>query len=410
MKKKILSLVVVMAMLLSFMPVIAQAETSGECGDNLTWTLDDNGTLTISGEGTMKDWISYSYAPWDSSSSSIKNVIIGNSVESIGDHAFGYCSSLESVTIGNSVESIGDYAFWKCSGLKSVTIGNSVESIGERAFGYCSSLESVIIPDSVTSIGDCAFYKCSSLTSVVIPDSVESIGWNAFGYCSSLTSVIIGNGVTSIGDSAFYECSSLESVTIGNSVTSIGDEAFRSCSSLESVVIPDSVISIGAGAFRSCSSLESVTIPDSVTSIGDRAFSGCSRLTDVYYRGSEEQWNAIGMGIENGCLTNATIHYNSTDYQTQILDYSEIDGKCMIKSTAKNNTDTAISCVMYSAVYSSDGTLKACGTVKADIDADNDKEVDISVPCTIETGDTLKTFMWADNMTPFAKAGELVIE
>ena len=498
MKKKILSLVVVMAMLLSFMPVIAQAETSGECGENLTWTLDDNGTLTISGEGAMTDWSDFFNAPWYSSRSSIKHVIIGNSVTSIGDSAFYECSSLGSVTIGNSVTSIGSDAFYWCSSLESVVIPDSVTSIGDGAFSCCSSLESVVIPDSVTSIGDGAFFNCislksvvipdsvtsigdgafsgcsrvtsisvdinnqyyssengilfnkdkttliqyaigktdtqytipdsvtsiggdafehcSSLTSVAIPDSVTSIGEHAFYSCDSLTSVIIGDSVTSIGGSAFEYCRSLEIVTIGNSVTSIGNNAFEYCSSLKSVVIPDSVTSIGWYAFCDCSSLESVFIPDSVTSIGYGAFCDCSSLTDVYYGGSEAEWKAISIGSSNTPLTNAKIHYNSTgipsslDCQTEILNYSEIDGKYMIKSTAKNNTDTAISCVMYSAVYSSDGTLKACGTVNENIDAGSNKEVDISVPCTIETGDTIKTFMWADNMTPFAKAGKLVIE
>ena len=498
MKKKILSLAVVMAMLLSFMPVIAQAATSGTCGANLTWTLDDNGTLTISGTGNMTDWSSPSYVPWYSSRDSIKDVIIGNSVTSIGKYAFAYCSSLKSVTIGNSVtsigygafaycsslksvvipdsvESIGEGAFYECSSLESVTIGNSVTSIGgkafyncsslgsgvipdsvtsigEWAFGDCSSLTSVVIPDSVTSIGYAAFYECSSLGSVVIPDSIESIGEWAFAYCSSLERVVIPDRVTSIGTGAFYDCSSLESIsvdinnqyyssengilfnkdkttliqyaigktdtqyTIPDSVTSIGDGAFSDCSSLESVTIGNSVESIGDCAFNYCSSLESVVIPDSVTSIGDWAFYQCSSLTDVYYGGSENEWNAISIGGYNTPLTKATIHYNSTgipsslECHTEILNYSEIDGKYMIKSTARNNTDTAISCVMYSAVYSSDGTLKACGTVNENIDAGSNKEVNIPVPCTIETGDTIKTFMWADNMTPFAKAGELVIE
>ena len=168
--------------------------------------------------------------------------------------------------------------------------------------------------------------------------------------------------------------------------------------------------------YSSRDSIKDVIIGNSVESIGERAFWRCSSLTDVYYGGSENEWNAISIGDYNTPLTNATIHYNSTgippslDCHTEILGYSESDGKYMIKSTAKNNTDTAISCVMYSAVYSSDGTLKACGTVKENIDAGSNKEVDISVPCTIETGDTLKTFMWADNMTPLAKAGELVIQ
>ncbi|MDO5396641.1 MAG: DUF6273 domain-containing protein [bacterium] len=100
----------------------------------------------------------------------------------------------------------------------------------------------------------------------------------------------------------------------------------------------------------------------------------------------------------------------AADYETEILSYNEIDGKYVINSVARNNTDTAVSCVMYSAVYSEDGTLKACGTVKADIDADNDTGVDIIVPCTIATGDTIKTFMWTDKQEPLANVGELVIE
>ncbi|MCI5604871.1 MAG: leucine-rich repeat domain-containing protein [Clostridia bacterium] len=475
MKKKILSLAVVMAMLLSFMPVIAQAETSGECGENLTWTLDDEGTLTISGIGDMTNGSFYLDVPWYSSCSSIKNIIIGNSVTSIGDWVFSCCSNLESVIIGNGVTSIGNSAFSKCSSLGSVVIPDSVTSIGAYAFDECSSIENVVIPDSVTSIGGGPFSSCSSLESIsvdinnkyyssengnlfnndkttliqyaigktdtqyTIPDSVTSIGVYAFSECSSLESVVIPDSVTSIGYWAFYNCSSLESVTIGkgvtgigydafsccislksvvipDSVTSIGDEAFEYCSSLESVVILDSVTSIGNSAFSKCSSLKSVVIPDSVIGIGYDAFWKCSSLTDVYYGGSEDEWEAINIDSGNTPLTNATIHYNSTgipsslDCQTQILDYSESDGKYMIKSTAKNNTDTAISCVMYSAVYSSDGTLKACGTVKKNIDAGSNKEVDISVPCTIETGDTIKTFMWADNTTPLAKAGELVIQ
>jgi hypothetical protein len=99
----------------------------------------------------------------------------------------------------------------------------------------------------------------------------------------------------------------------------------------------------------------------------------------------------------------------SPDHQTEILNYSEIDGKTVINSIARNNTATAVSCTMYTAVYSSEGTLKACGTVNADIDADNDTGVDITLPCTIETGDTIKTFMWEDQ-TPLANAAELVIE
>ena len=306
---------------LALLPMMASADDSGTCGDNLTWTYESaTNTLTISGTGNMNNYQPFSYAsPWDSFRSSIKKVIIENGVTSIGDRAFFKCSGLTSITIPNSVTSIGYTAFSGCSGLTSVTIPNSVTSIAEAAFRSCSGLTSVNIPNSVTSIGDYAFYDCSGLTSVhisdlvawcnitfagnpfrdlsstlhlylngtevkdlVIPNNVTTIGDNAFSGFSGLTTVTIPNSVTSIGYSAFEGCSGLTSVTIPNSVTSIGDYAFEGCSNLTSITIPNSVTSIGDYAFYGCSNLTSITIPNSVTSIGYGAFSYCSGLISVH--------------------------------------------------------------------------------------------------------------------------------
>ncbi|MBO5675324.1 MAG: leucine-rich repeat domain-containing protein [Bacteroidaceae bacterium] len=119
----------------------------------------------------------------------VKDLVIPNSVTSIGDWAFYSCFGLTSVTIPNSVTSIGDYAFQDCSGLTSVTIGNSVESIGNYAFSSCSGLTSVTIPNSVMRIGNRAFSSCSGLTSVTIGNSVKSIWAGAFGDCPELLDV-----------------------------------------------------------------------------------------------------------------------------------------------------------------------------------------------------------------------------
>ena len=293
MKKRLLSFVLAVLMIASLLPATALAADivdSGTCGAEVTWTLDSEGVLTISGNGYMYDNGS-SGAPW-----------------------YGYRSLVKSAVIAEGVTSIGEYAFSDCRSLTSVTIPDSVTSIGERAFYYCTSLTSVTIPNSVTFIDNGTFYDCTSLTSVTIPDSVTLIGGAAFYECTSLTSVTIPDSVTNIGADAFSHCTSLTSVTIPDSVTSIGHDAFFLCRSLTSVTIPDSVTSISSYTFGSCTSLTSVTIPDSVTSIGGDAFYFCTSLTDVYYAGSEAQWKAISISSDssngNDDLLTANIHYN----------------------------------------------------------------------------------------------------
>ena len=253
----------------------------------ITWDLSNDGTLTISGTGDMRDYMHYiqststTYAPWYKQRTTIKKVIIENGVTSIGAEAFYKCSNLTSITIPNSVTIIGKTAFCDCSKLSSVTIPNSVKSIGNQAFRECTSLTTITIPNSVTSIETGAFYGCTCLTSITIGNSVTSIGDGAFQRCSALTSVTIGNSVTSIGDMAFSGCSGLTSITIPNSVTSIGKEAFFRCSNLTSVTIGNSVTNIGQYAFSSCTNLTSVTIGNSVTNIGQYAFYKCEKISKL---------------------------------------------------------------------------------------------------------------------------------
>ena len=301
------------------------AADSGSCGDNLTWTLDDNGTLTISGTGSMTNYNSSDSSPWYNNSN-VKKVIINSGVTSIGSKAFYGCSGLTSITIPNSVTSIGEYAFEYCSSLTSITIPNSVTSIGNDAFSYCKitsinylgSLEdwlNIKWGPSQTSSNYTLLFNGVEQTSITIPNSVTSIGEYAFNGCSSLTSITIPNSVTSIGNWAFYGCNitsinylgSLEdwlnkkwrprqissnytllfngveqtSITTPNNVTNIGEYAFSNCSSLTSVIIPNSVTSIGEWAFYGCIGLKNVILGSLLKVIESSAFSGCSSIETI---------------------------------------------------------------------------------------------------------------------------------
>ena len=292
----------------------------------------------------------------------LASITIPDSVTSIGEMAFRRCSRLTSVTIGNSVTSIGIWAFEDCSSLTSITIPDSVTSIDDWAFNGCEKLTQINVDTANTvysSENGVLFSKDKTKliiypegkadTSYFIPNSVTSIGnYYAFDGCSKLNQInvdtantayssmngvlfdkdktelirypegkadasySIPDSVTSIGNCAFSGCSSLTSVAIPDSVTSIGWSAFEDCSSLTSVTIPDGVTSIDSSTFSGCSSLTSITIPNCITSIGNDAFLRCSSLKDVYYSGTQEQWEKISIYDYSGSLTSATIHYGSS--------------------------------------------------------------------------------------------------
>ena len=211
---------------------------SGTCGDNLTWMLDEDGVLRISGTGDMEDYIS---VPWVNYLSDINTVVISSGVTSIGKSAFLYCSNLTNVTIPDSVTSIGDQAFSGCTSLASISIPDGVTSIGNSAFRACGNLTAITIPDGLTSISSEAFYECSGLTNITIPDSVTEICNYAFCGCTGLTRISIPENVTSILNGAFKNCSNLKSITIPNNVDYIGYFVFEGCTKLESVTLSKSL-------------------------------------------------------------------------------------------------------------------------------------------------------------------------
>lgn len=152
-----------------------QHTTAPISGSGITWTLE-NGTLTISGKGEMKD------RPWSSQCSSITNIIIKSGITTIRKSAFQDCTNLTSITIPNTVTEIGYKAFYNCTNLSDITIPSSVSTIGAYSFYECDSIINLTIPEGVTSLGPYTFYSCKNLDSLTIPSSVTSIDETALEY------------------------------------------------------------------------------------------------------------------------------------------------------------------------------------------------------------------------------------
>lgn len=285
---------------------------SGSCGNDLTWTLYDDGELVIDGSGAMEDYSTSVSAPWDVYNSTITGVTIRDGVTTIGYFAFRKCSNLVRLTISDSVTSIGNHAFYGCRSLTSVTIGDSVTTIGYYAFRSCANLEFITIGDNATSIGRHAFTDTkyfddwsnwennvlyinnhliiakSEITGAYeIKQGTKTISEYAFQDCDNLESVTIPDSVTKINEYAFDDCDSLVNVTLGNSVKTIGERAFT-YSNIESITIPDGLTTIGDHAFLGCTSLANITIPDSVTTIGFSAFDSTE-----YYNDSSNWKNGV---------------------------------------------------------------------------------------------------------------------
>ena len=215
----------------------------------------------------------------------LTDFVFGEEVEHIPAYLCYNLTSLKNLVIGNSVTTIGNSAFSDCTGLTTVTWNarnvQDFQSTGGRPFSNCKNLTEFVFGEEVEHIPDYLCYKLTTLKNLVIGNSVTSIGEWAFHRCTSLTEVTIPNSVTTIGGLAFYSCTGLQKVTIGNSVKSIGDKAFYFCTDLKTVTIGNSVKSIGSNAFSSCTSLTAITIPNSVTSIGDETFYNCRSLEHV---------------------------------------------------------------------------------------------------------------------------------
>ena len=286
--------------------------------DTMLWIYGSDGTLTVTGSGFM----SYEGdAPWNAYKESIQSLTVENTVYTIRDSAFANCTALTDVSLPGSLTGIGMYAFYHTA-LTSVTIPAGVTSIGKYAFVDCPYLPGFTVdPEnteySTDDIG-CLYNKDKTRlvqypagnerSSFTVPDSVTQICDGAFMCCCALKTVTVPDSVTTIGEAAF-KASAAETVTLPYSVTEIGANAFEFCASMKRIALPENLTEISDRMFWACDTLESVTIPVSVTSIGNSAFLYCNALRDVFYAGSEEQWNTVTVEDGNDTLLNARIHF-----------------------------------------------------------------------------------------------------
>ena len=313
---------------------------TGECGYKVNYTLYDDGTLIIEGNGKMYNnaFESSEYA------NTILKVDIKSGVTSIGNYAFSGCSALTSVTIPEGVMNIGDYTFKDCSRLTSINLPEGITSIGKWTFRGCSNLTNITIPNGVESIGEYAFSLCSSLTNVTIPNSVVSIGMKAFSACSSLTSVTIPNSVVSIDKGVFSSCSSLTSVTIPESVTSIGDEAFLSCRNLVHVTINNGMPALGKNVFGYNYSGKSVYLVE-IECLGDASEdyedrTDCDNIQILYHKGKKGWTSPKWHGIKAMCAEETDFStLNDSNYNNQgiLFTLNESAGT----ATVGDNSDTS---------------------------------------------------------------------
>lgn len=297
---------------------------SGECGTDVKWVLEDDGTLTISGSGEM---VFEDGTPWAEYIEEIKKAVVGDGVTNIAKNAFLNAQNMEVISIAESVIKIESSAFENCCALKEIELPDNLSSIDKFAFWDCSSLTEIIVPDSVTNIGVYAFRSCSDLKAIKLSRNITSIADYTFRDCIQLPEIEIPDGVTNIGIGAFDGCKKLEKITIPKSVTSIGADAFEGtpwsenavdengllivndilveCKSEEKeIIVPDGVTSISMNAFRNQKNLKKVTLPDQITSIGVSAFNSCSSLNDVNI---PQSLTELQYGVFAGCTSLAEV-------------------------------------------------------------------------------------------------------
>ena len=323
-----------------------------ENGQALSWQLNTEGILTISGEGAMVDYSLDSEAPWSAYQEDIKAVIINHGLSRVGNRAFFGCKNMTNIVIPISVTSIGERAFSN-SGLAEVTIPDSVTEMGDSVFSYCTNLKKVVVGSSVKNIPRDGFSSCENLVDLTLSDGLLSISGNAFFNCNALKTVMLPQSLSQISGNSFEDCRQLTSFSIesANAYYTTIDGVLYS-KNIDTLVlypfgkataiyeIPDGVTTIAANAFSGCQKISHVTVPDSVQSINYRAFYG-SKLKSIsvgknvsYIESQAFQYcyclvtvtNHSSMAIEKGSDANGYIAAYALDVNTDNVVWTDENG------------------------------------------------------------------------------------
>lgn len=359
--KKSLSILLSILMLAACCNLFAFAanETAaGTCGEKVSWNFDPaSGKLTLTGTGAVDEFPlvekeilneetggTYTQRqptpPWEAWRAQItavevndgitilprecfarlpalKTVSLADSITDLGFSCFSDCGALETVNLPASLTKLV-YTFVGCKNLRQVmTLPESIEII-DSPFS-ASGVTTVVLPGGMNQLDEVSFRGAENLTVVLVGSGIERIGMMAFQW-SGIKTLILPAGVTTLGTEMCQGCKSLTYVSLPDGIKTLPRNAFGACTSLKAIRLPGDLETIEPFAFNNCNQMESLTIPAGVTTIGDGAFNFCESLTDIYYQGTEEQWNAVSISEEyNDPLKNATVHFNAGEDKNTFL-------------------------------------------------------------------------------------------
>ena len=229
----------------------------------------------------------------------LQTLTLNNTLLKIGDNAFSGCSIRELI-LPDSIKSIGKFSFDNCDELTKVKLSANLKTIPEQTFLGCEQLQEIKLPDNLEVIESNAFTSCRSLENITLPSNLKKLDYGVFSNCQKLKSITLPSSLHEIGQSVFADCIRLSSLTFADGYSNnITDGMFRNCTSLSSVIIPNGVRRIEGEAFRGCLRLQEVTIGSNVDTIRDTTFNECDKLKTIYgYTGSYAETFASNKGID----------------------------------------------------------------------------------------------------------------